>query len=355
MNSTDLAPFVRSNIWFPDGNVVLIVDQFAFRVHRGQLERHSEVFRDMFSIPQPSNEDLFEGCICIKLYDSSADLLFLLTALYDGLYFHKPRARDFSAISAVLRLSSKYLIDHLRRHCILRLEQDWPSTLVGWDHREKVAIEPSGRYNPREFYPHPILVIDLARQLSLDFVLPAAFYDLSRYGPSKIASGTLCPATTTITSNGSSATKTIAFLSRQDLLTTFSGREHGQRYISTFISEELSNRPVSASCSNASSPTSPSPSNPCIESFYFIQLNVLRSVGGIAAGRDGDPLYTLLQAIEMLSRTDFSDGETGRQCGLLICGACRKEFETSVGRCRGVVWEELKGWFNLEPEIMAIE
>ena len=46
----------------------------------------------------------------------------------------------------------------------------------------------------------------------------------------------------------------------------------------------------------------------CIESFYFILLNVLRSVGGIACGRDGDLLFTLVQAVDMLSRTDFRMG-----------------------------------------------
>jgi hypothetical protein len=55
----------------------------------------------------------------------------------------------------------------------------------------------------------------------------------------------------------------------------------------------------------------------CRESFYFIVLNVLRSVGGIACGRDADPLFTLLQAVEMCERTDFSDGT--RMCGLRMC------------------------------------
>ncbi|KAJ7354523.1 hypothetical protein DFH08DRAFT_855143 [Mycena albidolilacea] len=61
-------------------------------------------------------------------------------------------------------------------------------------------------------------------------------------------------------------------------------------------------------------------------------LNVLRSVGGIACGRDADPLFTLLQAVEMLERMDFSDGT--RVCGLRMC-AVRKGKE---GAFAGVVW-----------------
>lgn len=40
-------------LWLDDGNVVLVVENTGFRVHRGILSKHSDVFRDMFSVPQP--------------------------------------------------------------------------------------------------------------------------------------------------------------------------------------------------------------------------------------------------------------------------------------------------------------
>ncbi|EPQ58790.1 hypothetical protein GLOTRDRAFT_33335 [Gloeophyllum trabeum ATCC 11539] len=335
------ADYIRSDLWFSDGNTMIVAGRALFKVHRGQLERHSEVFRDMFALPQPPCQETIEGCLPVVLYDSPSDVLFLLRALYDGLYFKTAIAHDFQVISAVLRLSSKYLIGHLRRHCISRLEVDWPSSLLGWDHREKMATDPStGRYNPREMYAHPILVISLATELGLDHLLPAAYYDLCRYGPSKIASGV--PP-----SNPDSP----ILLSRRELLSTFLGREAGQRYIITFIQDELAHRPPARDCS--ASPISGN--HPCLESFYFIQLNILRSVGGIAAGRDGDPLYTLAQAVEMLSRTDFSDGVN--QCGLKICNACRAEFMVSVRKCRERVWSEVPGWFGLirEERVRSLE
>ena len=58
-------------------------------------------------------------------------------------------------------------------------------------------------------------------------------------------------------------------------------------------------------------------------------LHILRSVGGIACGGDGDPLFTLVQAVEMLSRMDFSDG--ARQLGLKMCG-----------KCNGILWMPLR-------------
>jgi len=72
------------DFWFSDGNVILTAGPFAFKVHRGQLERHAEIFQTMLSIPQPENAD----CI-INVCDSPTDVYHLLRALYDGLYATK--------------------------------------------------------------------------------------------------------------------------------------------------------------------------------------------------------------------------------------------------------------------------
>jgi hypothetical protein len=68
------------DFWFSDGNVILTAGPFAFKVHRGQLERHAEIFQTMLSIPQPENADN-----TINLCDSPTDVYHLLRALYDGL------------------------------------------------------------------------------------------------------------------------------------------------------------------------------------------------------------------------------------------------------------------------------
>lgn len=80
---------IRSGIWFEDGNVILIAaGTAAFKVHRGQLERHSEVFRDMFSIPQPKTQALLDGCLSVELHDCPSHVFHLMTALYDGLHVY---------------------------------------------------------------------------------------------------------------------------------------------------------------------------------------------------------------------------------------------------------------------------
>ncbi|KAJ7048739.1 hypothetical protein C8F01DRAFT_1239240 [Mycena amicta] len=337
---------VRSNLWFHDGNIVLVASSVAFKVHRGQLRRHSEVFDDLFSIPQPPEQDLLDGCPWVEVYDCPTDVLYFLTALYDGLYFKTPQSSDFPVIAGVLRLSSKYLVEHLRQRCIARLELEWPSTLAGWDSREQAATDALGHYAPRVPYAHPILVIDLALQLSLPSLFPAAMYDLSRYGPSKIIAGTPTPSPVPFVSpptDSDAPATTSMHLSQGFLVATFRGRERAQRYLAEFAFKELEGRSPAADCMYLEED---SPSRKCRESFYFIMLNVLRSVGGIACGRDADPLYTLVQAIDMLSRMDFSDGQ--RHCGLKMCHPCKVDFAKTAQRAREEVWELLPSWFGLE-------
>ena len=284
--------------------------------------------------------------------------LFSRLAFSVSRYFKTPSAGDFCAVSAVLRMSSKYLIDHLRERCLARLEADWPTTLLGWDRREQKATVDT-RYNPREHFPHPVLVIQLAHELSLDQLLPCAFYDLCRYGPRKIAAGAstipsllppkvLSQAHPPIQPHSTSASTAGPIvqlrLSKAHLRVTFLGREAGQRFLADFIQRELHGRAISANCANRNH----AGGHHCRESYYFIMLNLLRAVSGIATGRDADPLFSLMQAVEMLSRTDFSDGT--RQCGLRICASCKEDFSLAVAKARKDAWDLIPEWFGLREK-----
>lgn len=131
------APIRHSEFWFLDGSVVLLARNVLFRVHKTFLARHSSVFRDMFSLPQPQSpgpppsstssqsnltvdhcsgkctcssapvnnnsssphhedtqpdlttldgEAILDGCPVVCLHDSPDDVESLLYALYDGPY-----------------------------------------------------------------------------------------------------------------------------------------------------------------------------------------------------------------------------------------------------------------------------
>ena len=50
-----------SDVWFEDGNIVVIAQNTTFRFHKGVLSLHSQAFRDLFSVPQPHQN--FPKCL----------------------------------------------------------------------------------------------------------------------------------------------------------------------------------------------------------------------------------------------------------------------------------------------------
>jgi hypothetical protein len=127
-------------------------------------------------------------------------------------------------------------------------------------------------------------------------------------------------------------------LSHDDLVLTFRGRETLQRSVATFLDAHMKRRAPALGCMGGQA---------CCDAFYFITLNTLRAVGGIAAGRDGDPLFTLGQMIDMLHHTEWVDGQYLR--GLPMCGKCREEFILAVDAGRRAIWDQIPACFGLEP------
>ncbi|RPD55039.1 hypothetical protein L227DRAFT_555467 [Lentinus tigrinus ALCF2SS1-6] len=75
-----------SDLWFPDGNIVVIAEGACFRVHQGVLARHSVVFKDMFGVPQPAAHptNLIDDCPVVHISERAEDFKHLLYMLYDG-------------------------------------------------------------------------------------------------------------------------------------------------------------------------------------------------------------------------------------------------------------------------------
>lgn len=77
-------PTRSTEFWFDDGSVVLHVETTQFRVHRSILSSYSEVFRDMFAVPQPTGSgEIIEGCPVVQLSDMADDWNIVLKALYE--------------------------------------------------------------------------------------------------------------------------------------------------------------------------------------------------------------------------------------------------------------------------------
>ncbi|KAF8074481.1 hypothetical protein FPV67DRAFT_582605 [Lyophyllum atratum] len=130
-------PTRSSDFWLHDGSIVLAVGKTLFRVHQTILANHSEIFADLFSLPQPEGdgdgETRVEGCPVVELHDDADDFDDLMKAIYHPSHFDKlsPSA-DLDAlltfIGGILRLSTKYVINELRKRCTALLVARFPTS-----------------------------------------------------------------------------------------------------------------------------------------------------------------------------------------------------------------------------------
>ena len=102
-----------TELWFEDGNLVLVAEDVEFKLYRGPLIAHSLVFKDMLSLPQPPDRD--ESCPVIPLYDSPNDLRHVLRVFVPGSTLRSVHSECSSDLDDVL---SQHLTarDTLNRH-----------------------------------------------------------------------------------------------------------------------------------------------------------------------------------------------------------------------------------------------
>ncbi|GBE89172.1 hypothetical protein SCP_1501800 [Sparassis crispa] len=165
--------------WFTDGNVILVSGETSFRVHQGVVSRHSEVFRDLFSVPQPENEEKRFGCPVICLSDSPIDLRYLLRVLYDGRKYYLKRREEqleLAEVAALVGLAQKYQIEDLREDGILRLKTCFTDKFDVW---EDILNKSQASYSSTLMRFRPtdaIAAVDLAHRTDTLSMLPIALY-----------------------------------------------------------------------------------------------------------------------------------------------------------------------------------
>ena len=71
MDSASAIVVKDEDVWFDDGNIVIITNgTTAFRVYKGLLAHVSPVFSDLFSIPQETGtKDTMDGCPVVRVTD----------------------------------------------------------------------------------------------------------------------------------------------------------------------------------------------------------------------------------------------------------------------------------------------
>ena len=258
-------------------------------------------------------------------------------------HFEQRHAINFPIIRGVLRLSIKYVVEYLRLECLKMLQHDWPITLEAWDLREREAMCHNGVYESAKIRPHPIFVINLAHELGPAgaALLPAAFYDLSRYNCSHIWMG--CPNSVQDVLGGTNKGSTnTARLSMADLQTVMIGKEASQTFIARFLQQKLEERHVIDFCEHGPYQDG----RECRNALDDLAHEMYRGVVGVTCGRDSDPLFTLDAAVVMQERG--VDGGIGAHPASRACERCRMEFAQTALTARRYVWNELPYWFGLK-------
>ncbi|KAF9485854.1 hypothetical protein BDN70DRAFT_870761 [Pholiota conissans] len=307
--------------WFEDGNIVLITQEnpTAFRIHRGVLSRHSEIFSDMLALPQPvTNTEFYMNCQVVTIYDLPSELSNLIKALYDGPHFANRSIEDFFYLAGILRLATKYFIEQLRRQAIHFLEQTWPCTLNAHDNMVETALSTPSVNNLSYPFAHPLHVLNLVREVDAKMLIPSTLYFLSLYPLSDILKADHPKLLVEHPSRPSST------LLSSDLLLYSLMYQHRLQVMDNFVRQFCTERAFKPACDGAT-PT-------CSKSFSRLVAQLHRSW----TLRTG-PLHYIYQAMQKVA-ADQS-----------ICGLCRASFHQGCSLLRQQVWDELPGVVNLPP------
>ncbi|KAL7283054.1 hypothetical protein ACG7TL_002478 [Trametes sanguinea] len=161
------------DLWFDDGNIVLLCRDVAFRVYRGLLTRHSVIFRDLFSMAQPSTSETMESCPVVHISDPPDDLRHLLKVMCGLRNFPIiPGERmEFAELAALIRMSHKYHVEDLHTRAMHHFKLYFTNDLAVWD---TAGID--GNLFLHITLPDAIAAVNLARLTHADSVLPTALY-----------------------------------------------------------------------------------------------------------------------------------------------------------------------------------
>ncbi|KAF8525981.1 hypothetical protein BU17DRAFT_62522 [Hysterangium stoloniferum] len=108
--------------YFDNDQVIFLVEETLFKVHRSILMRHSAVFRDMFDMPQTVGETLEGSCdqAPIRLEDVKAqDFEHLLGILYPSVI--GKHVATLPEWISILQLATRWLFDDIRSLAIAEL------------------------------------------------------------------------------------------------------------------------------------------------------------------------------------------------------------------------------------------
>ncbi|KAF8871799.1 hypothetical protein CPB84DRAFT_1691896 [Gymnopilus junonius] len=166
---------VRSPIWFDDGSIVLQVENTQFRVHRAILSKHSEILEGLFTVPQPKDQPLVEGCVIVQFPDKAEDWEGLLSYIYEGKY-HELDNLPIQYFVSILRLGNKYFVKAALDRCMANLKYNFALTESVWDATFHPAEKEEAKKELKDWYSERVIdILNISEELKIRTVLPTAY------------------------------------------------------------------------------------------------------------------------------------------------------------------------------------
>ncbi|KIJ36668.1 hypothetical protein M422DRAFT_34206 [Sphaerobolus stellatus SS14] len=301
-----------AKLYHSDGNITLLAEERAFRVHRGVLINHCEEFVRILREEGNRTEsapEILDGCSVIRLSDKKEDIETFLGVIYayKNIYTLHP-----DKVISILGLATKYKATSWHEASIAYLTRYFPISLQIWD--SDAYQLPGGLLTY-----FPTLVEANAKAL-----LPAAYYLLCKLPEDQVEKSKLNP---------------------KILLTYHRGSRRLLREFPQFIDEQY----TEVFTDKVSIVEVPLPdrdaapevaTNCCCDAEWRSFFNALwRKIGMRQASEvtDADPL----EALRTLSRTCKKDF-TG-------CKNCHQKLRTSIAAYRTRIWMSLPEVFGLGP------
>ncbi|KAH9834005.1 uncharacterized protein C8Q71DRAFT_838244 [Rhodofomes roseus] len=300
-------------LWFPDGNVVLEAQGHAFRVYQGLLGYNSEVFRDLFTVPQPPSAETFDGCPMVHLTDHPEELRHLLRVIFDGKKYYPHHVRlDFSVVAALIRLSHKYQIQYVHEDYLSRMKSCFCTDADQWNE----AYIKYGSSSMAYVNTDAIQAVNIARLTDTVSILPSALLVCCHLDANELLNGSR------------RLDDNLERLSKQDIASCINARQ------------EILYHAIKASMEFLLTPGIPHPEEcetqdrcrDCIERLRAIFLE-MHTAGG-------------LLSTAFLTRTALIRGN--RLCGNCRDALCKDEAEVQPQRH---LWAELPGLLGIEKPV----
>ncbi|RDX46023.1 hypothetical protein OH76DRAFT_1407373 [Lentinus brumalis] len=174
--------------WFDDGNLIIVAQDVEFCVYKGPLVKHSPVFRDMLTLPQPAEAGELGHRPVVSVPEHPTSFRHFLREFMAGSGFQLPGDEPvFEVVCAVIRLGHKYEVDRIVEKGLGYLKKQWLDNYSGWSFQANLAY---ARYwaNPH-IAERCISVVNIARLTDTPSLLRPALFECCTIDPQDLLKG----------------------------------------------------------------------------------------------------------------------------------------------------------------------